>query len=184
MGQPGGCTYRTVTLSSPGGSNPRAMVLHKAMDQNFMADRPYPEKLRQILEDLRFFTEPTDMHEYLIDLADRFQEVPERIAKRPFAEEHRVPFCESQAFVWAEQQPDRTLKFYFAVENPQGISAKALSVILDESLSGLPPEEIVKVPTDIVLEIFGRNISMGKGQGLMGIVNMVKSLAQKFISDK
>jgi hypothetical protein len=39
--------------------------------------------------------------------------------------------------VWALKKPDDTLKLYFAVENPSGVSAKALAAILDKTLSGL-----------------------------------------------
>ncbi len=141
----------------------------------------YPEKLAEIIADIQSITDPYEKSEVLIEYADQFKEVPESVATRPFPEEHRVPFCESDAYVWVQQNPDGTLKFYFAVENPQGISAKALAAILDESLSGQPPEAIAQISPDIVLKIFGRNISMGKGQGLMGMVSMVKSLAEKYL---
>jgi len=74
--------------------------------------------------------------------------------------------------------PDHTLKFHFAVENPQGISAKAMSVILDETASGAPLEEVAAIPCDIVYQFFGKDISMGKGQGLMGLVTKVTDAAR------
>jgi cysteine desulfuration protein SufE len=89
-----------------------------------------------------------------------------------------VPQCESDAYVWALKQADGTLKLYFAVENPSGISAKALAAILDKTLSGLPPSDIVKVDCGIVEQIFRQNISMGKGMGLMAMVNAVQALAR------
>lgn len=142
-----------------------------------MAD--YPEKLAEVLDD---FASVEDRHEraaLLIEYADRFHEVPERIATRPFPEEHHVQRCESDAYVWAEDRPDRTLDFHFAVENPQGLSARAMSVILDETLSGAPLEQVAQVPCDIVYQIFGKDVSMGKGQGLMGIVLMVQQAARE-----
>jgi sulfur transfer protein SufE len=63
------------------------------------------------------------------------------------------------------------------VENPSGVSAKALATILDRSLSGLPPAEIAEVTPDLVERIFRQNISMGKGLGLMSMVQAVRSLA-------
>ncbi len=90
-----------------------------------------------------------------------------------------MPFCESEAFVWDEEQPDGTLKFHFAVENPQGLSAMAMAVILDETLSGAPLEQVASVSSDIVLKIFGKEISMGKGQGLMGMVTAVQHAARR-----
>ncbi len=115
----------------------------------------------------------------LIDIAGRFEEVPPRIARRPFPPEHLVPACESQAYLFAETRPDGTLDFHFAVENPQGISAKAMATILDETLSGAPPEQVAEVPQDVVYQIFGRELSMGKSMGLMSMVGMVASLAKR-----
>jgi cysteine desulfuration protein SufE len=137
-----------------------------------------PDKLNEILADFDFVTTRSERAELLIDLANRFQKVPERIATPPYPEDHRVPFCESEAYVWAEDQPDDTLKFYFAVENPQGLSAMALAVILDETLSGAPLEQVAEVSSDIVLKVFGNDISMGKGQGLMGMVAMAQVAAR------
>ena len=139
----------------------------------------YPEKLAELLEDFAFIDDRNERAALLLEYADRFEEVPERIATRPFPEENHVQRCESEAYVWAEDQADGTLKFHFAVENPQGVSARAMSVILDETLSGEPIEQVAEVPTDIVFQIFGKEISMGKGQGLMGIVSMVKDAARR-----
>ena len=139
----------------------------------------YPEKLQELLDDFEFIEDRSERAAYLIELADKFEEVPERIATRPFPEENHVQRCESDAYVWAEEQPDNTLKFHFAVENPQGISAKAMSVILDEAASGAPLEQVAEIPCDVVFTFFGKDISMGKGQGLMGIVNMVQGMARE-----
>jgi cysteine desulfuration protein SufE len=141
----------------------------------------YPEKLAEILEDFAEITDRNERAEYLIEIAERFPEVkvtPD-IASQPYTEDHRVPACESEAFVWALEQPDGTLKFKFDVLNPQGLSAMAMSVILDETLSGQPLEKVAAVPTDIVFTLFGREVSMGKGQGLMGIVAMIQNEAKK-----
>ena len=134
-----------------------------------------------LTETFEFVADMDERIQLLIDYADRFKEVPQNIAKRPFLESHRVPFCESEAYVWLEQQPDHTLKLHFAVENPQGISAKALAAILDQTLSGLPAEQVTGISSDLVFKLFGRNISMGKGQGLMAMVSMVKSAAKQFV---
>lgn len=117
----------------------------------------------------------------LIDIAERFKRVlvPERLATRPYPKDKLVPGCESQAYVWAEELPDKTLKFYFAVENPQGISAMATSVIFDDTLSGAPPEQILRVPKDVIYAIFGNELSMGKSMGLMGILAMVQNYARQ-----
>ncbi len=139
----------------------------------------HPEKLQQLLDDFQWITDRNERAEYLIELADQVEGVPERIATRPYPEENHVTFCESEAYVFAEDQPDGTIKYHFSVENPQGISAMAMSVILDQTLSGQPVEQVALVSDEIVLTIFGKNISMGKGQGLMGIVAMVRENARR-----
>jgi cysteine desulfuration protein SufE len=136
-----------------------------------------PSKLEAVLETFDLFSDPADRTSLLLSYADQFQEVPKAIATRPFPQEHLVPHCESEAYVWAIKQADGTLKLHFAVENPSGVSAKALATILDRSLSGLPPAEIAQVTPDLVERIFRQNISMGKGLGLMSMVQAVRSLA-------
>jgi len=144
----------------------------------------YPDRLKDTLADFDFVSTRSERAELLIDIAGRFEPVPVRIATRPYGEEHRVPACESDAYVWSEPQPDGTLKYHFAVENPQGLSAQAMAVILDETLSGAPLEQVAAVSPDIVLKIFGSEISMGKGQGLMEMVRTVQRHARRALADQ
>lgn len=138
-----------------------------------------PPRLAELMEDLLLVEDRNDRLLTLVDFADRFQEVPERIATRPFSEANHVKRCESEAYVFTEPAGAGGVKYHFAVENPQGISAKAMAVILDETLSGESPDVIATVPADIVYRIFGKELSMGKGQGLMGMVELAKVLARK-----
>jgi cysteine desulfuration protein SufE len=135
-------------------------------------------RLQSVLDTFAMFADPADRTNLLLDYADRFREVPPDVAERPFDRVHCVPHCESDAYVWAVKNPDGTLTLHFAVENPAGISAKALAAILDRSLSGLPPAEIATVSPEIVEQIFRQNISMGKGMGLMSMVQSVRTLAE------
>lgn len=143
-----------------------------------MSNQELPKRLSELLDELKSFDEETRF-DLLVEYAQRFQSVPDAIAKPPFSKDHLVPGCESEAYAWVNKNPDTTLKFYFAVENPQGISAKALAVILDETLSGEDNSKIKNIPEDIVNTLFGHTLSMGKGKGLMGMVGMVKYLASK-----
>jgi cysteine desulfuration protein SufE len=137
----------------------------------------YPAKLQAVLDLFASFDDPADRTNLLLSYADKFREVPREVASRPFGKEHLVPHCESEAYVWALKQPDGTLKLHFAVENPSGISAKAMATILDKTLSGLTPAEVATVTPDVVEAVFRQNISMGKGMGLMSMVQAVRSLA-------
>jgi len=140
-----------------------------------MADQP--AALTNLLELLAAMGRSERM-EMLIDLAGRFREPPVRVAAQPYPPEHRVPGCESEVYVWSEVLPDQTLKYYFAVENPQGISAKAVAVILDQTLSGAPIEEVLQVSPEIIYRIFGRELSMGKNLGLTNMLVMCQAAAR------
>ena len=124
-----------------------------------------------------------DRIELLIDTADRFRDVPPEVAQRPFDSRHLVPNCESEAYFWPVAREDGTLDLHFAVENPQGISARAMAVILSETLSGAPLEELAEVADDLPYEIFGRELSMGKNMGLNGMVAMVRIAARRSLAE-
>lgn len=143
-----------------------------------------PPKLGELLATLALFPDRADRIQFLISVADRYREVPSRLASRPFPEERRVPQCESEAFAWAEDRGDGTLDYYFAVDNPQGISAKAFAAILQEGLSGVPLEEVIRIPGDLVLAIFGRELSMGKHLGLVGMLQMAQVYARRRLRER
>jgi cysteine desulfuration protein SufE len=140
--------------------------------------KPLPERLESLVSTLESL-EREERISILIDTAGQFAPVPPHIAQRPFPVSHRVPGCESEAYIWSEAAPEGGLTFYFAVENPQGISAMALAAILQQSLSGAPLEEVAEVPADVIYRLFGRELSMGKSLGLMGMINMVRSAASQ-----
>ncbi len=137
-----------------------------------------PEKLTKFLRLVGRTQDRQERVQFLIDIARRYRPVPSDIASPPYAEQFKVPACESHAYVFPEPNPDGTLTFHFAVENPQGISAMAMAVILGDALSGAPLTQVAGVSPDVVYDIFGRELSMGKSMGLTGMVNLVTSLAR------
>lgn len=138
-----------------------------------MDDRPLPGKLADAIADFEF-VDRSLRAELLIEYADRFSEVPASIATRPFPQRNRAPRCESDAFVFPVDLADGSLHFHFAVENPQGLSAKAWAVLLEETCSGVPLDQVAAIPQDVVFRVFGKDLSMGKGQGLIGMLELVQ----------
>jgi cysteine desulfuration protein SufE len=116
----------------------------------------------------------------LIDIGETYRAVPAEIAVPPYPEERKVPACESQAYVWAVEL-NGALKYYFAVENPQGVSAKATAALIDRTCSGAPLEQVAAIPNDIIYEIFGEELSIGKNLGLTNMLAMCKHEARKRI---
>jgi len=132
-----------------------------------------PPKLQAFLDDFGFISSREERVDYLIALADEFQPVPAAIATKPYDEAHRVIGCESEAFVWAVDRADGALDFYFDVLNPQGLSAMAMSAILDQACSGAPLDQVAAINGEVVFTFFGKDISMGKGRGLTELLNAV-----------
>ena len=140
--------------------------------------KPLHERLNSLLNDLRAIDDRELRFELLIEYAERFVEVPNTLATRPFLAKNKVPACESDAYAFATKNNDGSLQVFFAVENPQGISAKALAVILSDLIDSSTKEELEALNEQIVHDIFGKTISMGKGQGLMGMVRLTKELCK------
>lgn len=136
-----------------------------------------PEGLQEVVEFFDLLEDRSDRIEALMSLAERFEEVPSEVATRPYPDSHRVEGCESQAYGWAVKLSDDTLQYYFAVENPQGTSAMSLAVILEDGLSGASLSEILNISPEIIYRFFGRELSVAKSVGLMGMVELAKKLA-------
>jgi cysteine desulfuration protein SufE len=144
---------------------------------------PLPGALAELVSELEHADRATRA-DTLIDYADQFEEAPPNVATRPYPDRNRAPRCESEAYVFATDNPDGTIKLWFAVENPQGISAKAWATILDESLSGQPLEAVAGVPQNVIFRLFGQGLSMGKGQGLIGMLELVQHEARRRLSER
>lgn len=138
-----------------------------------------PRRLKRILETFDAAGDREEREMLLLGYAERFRPLPHEIASPPYPEERKIPYCESDAYVWLIQNPDGTITPHFAVENPSGISAKALAAILSDGLQGATPAEVAAVPEEIVERIFRQNLSMGKG---MGLTAMVRRLAAEAIA--
>jgi cysteine desulfuration protein SufE len=136
-----------------------------------------PHNLEELVRDFDTI-DRSERAEMLIDWADQFTEVAPDVARRPFPERNRAPRCESEAFVFATERPDGTLQYHFAVENPQGLSAKAWAAILDHVASGVPLEQVAAIDPDSIRRIFGNELSMGKGEGLLGMLQLVQHEAR------
>lgn len=137
------------------------------------------EKLQTAIEEITSLGTRDLIADALADTADRLVEVPPAVATRPFPTTAQVPSCESQAFVWVAVDSNQRLRLHFAVENPQGISAKALAVLLAEALTGAEPAEAQEIPEDIVYTLFGRGLGINRAAGLRAMITLVKTFATR-----
>ncbi len=139
--------------------------------------------LETIVQEIKEIEDRQDKLDILIEYGESFTEVPETLFKRPFPAYNKVPACESDAYVFPVEK-NGNLEFFFAVENPQGISAKALAVILAKGLNGRDKIEFSQIREEMAYDIFGKDLSMGKGAGLMSMIRMVKAFAEMHLKDK
>ncbi len=139
---------------------------------------PYPQAIQEIVDLLRALDDRTERIQVLVSLAERFRDVSPETAIRPFEESRRVPGCESDAFVWVKAVGDNMF-VEFAVENPQGVSAKALATVLKLGLDGQPIEAADQLDDELVFTLFGSGLSMGKN---LGLTNMVRAVRHQAVS--
>ena len=148
------------------------------------SDRNHPDQLKAALAPFELAADRDDRAQILIGYADRYRPVPADVVTPPYPKANQVPYCESDAYVWILSGKEGGVALHIAVENPQGVSAKALAAILKAGLEGLPPETVARVCPDLVYEIFGRNVSMGKGQGLTAMVAMIREAAATLAAEE
>ena len=138
-----------------------------------------PQPLHELLT-LFEATEDRDLRaDLLIETAERFRGVPPEIARRPYPQERLVPACQSEVYLWAYPTAGTVgVQLHFAVENPQGVSARAMAVILTEAFASAAIDEILSIDSTIVQRLFGRGIGMGKGEGLASMLHCAQTLAR------
>src|SRR4051812_29048444 len=96
-------------------------------------------RLYSAIEDLSLLADRQERIDYLISLAEEFQN-----ADVPRTAETRVPGCESEVYISATPAGEG-FKFNIAVDNPHGVSAKALAALLDQTFSGAPPRQVAEL---------------------------------------
>jgi len=124
------------------------------------------KSLQRILDDFEGISDEQQRIQMLISYSKRFEEV----ASRPFDQAQCVPECESDVYIRVDVDNDNNIDFYAAVENPQGLSAKALGAVLQKALKDTKVEDIEKPGNALVYKVFGKQLSIDKNMGLMGMV--------------
>ena len=131
-----------------------------------------PAPLLGLIEEFESLDRPRRM-EQLLAMADEYQPVPASVAQPPYPEANRAPRCESDVYVFAVDRPDGTLDFHIAVPSPNALSARVWAAVLARTCSGQPLEQVARLSEEAIHGVFGREVSMGKEQGLLGISDLV-----------
>jgi cysteine desulfuration protein SufE len=139
-----------------------------------MAAMTYPQRLRRLLDSWQQLSDQNQRIEALVAYAQRYPSLESQSGESLPGAENLVPGCESQVYVWSEPSHNNRRRLRFRVNNPSGISSMALAVLLEETLSEEDPEAVRSVDEEFVYDLFGRELSMGKGMGLLNMVRMAK----------
>jgi sulfur transfer protein SufE len=78
-------------------------------------------------------------------------------------------------------KPDKLARFLRRIASAE-TRADRIQILIDtarQTISGAPLEQVAMMQGDVVYEIFGRELSMGKSAGLQGMVAMVAREARK-----
>jgi sulfur transfer protein SufE len=138
-----------------------------------------PGPLQEILDGLGGLADRGDRIRSLVSFAEAYSGPDPSAGHRPMDQAHLVPGCEIDIYAWVDVDSDGNVTLDFAVLNPQGVSAKALAVILKRGLEGQPLSSVALVPDDLISRLFGGEVSVGTTIGLTNMVRLVKALAER-----
>ena len=104
-----------------------------------------PPKLAEIVDE--FASAPRELVlEMLLEFSDAVPALPAELRGHEGMEQ--VPECQTQFFLRAEVQPDRTVRTYFDCP-PEAPTTRAFAGILAEGLEGASVDDVLAVPDDL-----------------------------------
>lgn len=138
------------------------------------------ENAQELVEAFEMFDNWEDRYRFLIDLGKQLPSLPPG-AK---TEENRVHGCQSNVWMIAEpRQEDGETKIDFVAESDSTI-VSGLIAIVSRIYSGQTPRDILQFDIDGLLRQLelDQHLSMGRRNGLAGMVTRVKTLATQLES--
>src|SRR5919107_4295041 len=99
---------------------------------------------------------PPKLSEMVVEFSDAVPALPAELASHEGMEQ--VPECQTQFFLRADVQPDRSVRTWFDCP-PEAPTTRAFAGILAEGLDGATADEILAVPDDLYAR-------MGLGQAI------------------
>ena len=133
------------------------------------------EVQQQIVDEFAIFTDWMDKYEYLIELG---KSVPV-IEESGKLEENLIKGCQSR--VWLEAEYREGLLWFKA--DSDAIITKGIISLLIKVFSGRTPEEILSADMNFIEEIgLQENLSPTRANGLISMINRIKSYAQTYVN--
>jgi cysteine desulfuration protein SufE len=111
--------------------------------------------------------------ETLLDYSRRLPALPERLEEQKGQGEHRVHECQTPVFLWVEVEDGRV---HIHADVPrESPTVRGFISLLARSLDGAPPEEVARVPDDLLDQLgLSETLGMTRTQGLTAILHRIK----------
>jgi cysteine desulfuration protein SufE len=134
-----------------------------------------PPRLEEIVEEFGE-VEGQEKLELLLEYSENMPPLPDWLNKETNMEQ--VHECMTPVFVHAEQE-NGGMVFYFDVP-PESPTVRGYAAILGEGLRGVPPEQIVTIPTDFYLRMgLHKVLSQQRLRGITALLAYLKRLARE-----
>ena len=135
-----------------------------------------PAPLAEIV-DLFASSPPRDRLELLLEFSQQVPPLPERFAQHPERLE-RVPECQSPLFVAAEVDEGQRVHLYMDAP-PEAPTTRGFAGIFHAGLDGLPAEQILKVPDDVIIGLsLAEVVSPLRLRGAAALLSRIKRQIQ------
>jgi cysteine desulfuration protein SufE len=137
-----------------------------------------PPRLAEIVDDFSL-AEGREKLEMLLQYSDSLPPVPDWL-KGQEAQMEAVPECMTPVSVAGEVK-DGGMVYHFIVP-PESPTVRGYAAILAEGLQGVPPEEVLNLPTDFYLQMGLQQVLTNQRlNGMAALVAHVKRLALEHI---
>lgn len=137
-----------------------------------------PARLQEIVEEFGE-VEGQEKLELLLEYSEKMPPLPDWLSKGTDMEQ--IHECMTPVFVHAERENGGMI-FYFDVP-PESPTVRGYAAILGEGLHGVPPEQIIRIPTDFYLQMgLHKVLSQQRLRGITAILAYLKRLAREKLS--
>jgi len=111
--------------------------------------------------------------ETLLDYSRKLPALPERLEDQKGRAEHRVHECQTPVFLWVEVEGGQV---HIHADVPrESPTVRGFISLLARSLDGMPPEEVARVPDDLLDQLgLSETLGMTRTQGLTAILHRIK----------
>ena len=133
-----------------------------------------PPRLQEIVEEFGE-AEGQEKLELLLEYSEKMPPLPDWLNKETNMDQ--VHECMTPVFVHAEQE-NEGMHFYFDVP-PESPTVRGYAAILGEGLFGVPPQQIINIPSDFYLQMgLHKVLSQQRLRGITAILAYLKRLAR------